>query len=153
MVHGRRRPITPISDKSRELQRKLYRVAKRSRNHALYDRMFRPDVLWRAWEEVRQCLDGKKRVGVFLSSRDMWVKTLKAPGRRLSESRMRENLTYGLRWQSWRRVMPWYDTAPALDPTYALQWRDSESCYYMMALIFTVYIFLFWSVAGEPQGR
>ena len=48
---------TPSIDKTRELQRKLYLAAKRSRNrrfHALYDRIFRPDVLWRAWEEVRQ---------------------------------------------------------------------------------------------------
>lgn len=50
------RPITP-KDKTRELQRKLYLAAKRSRNrrfHSLYDRIFRPDTLWRAWEEVRQ---------------------------------------------------------------------------------------------------
>jgi len=50
------RPI-PSQDKTRELQRELYLAAKRSRNrrfHALYDRIFRPDVLWRAWEEVRQ---------------------------------------------------------------------------------------------------
>ncbi len=55
MVHAER-PITP-KDKTRELQRKLYLAAKRSRNrrfHALYDRIFRPDTLWRAWEEVRQ---------------------------------------------------------------------------------------------------
>jgi len=50
------RPISS-QDKTRELQRELYLAAKRSRNrrfHALYDRIFRPDVLWRAWEEVRR---------------------------------------------------------------------------------------------------
>jgi RNA-directed DNA polymerase len=50
------RPTTP-PDKSRELQRKLYLAAKRSRNrrfHALYDRIFRPDILEQAWEEVRR---------------------------------------------------------------------------------------------------
>jgi len=54
-VHAAR-PITP-QDKSRELQRKLYLVAKRHRNrrfHALYDRIFRPDILSQAWEEVRR---------------------------------------------------------------------------------------------------
>lgn len=45
-----------LKDKTRELQRKLYLAAKKSRTrrfHALYDRIYRPDVLWRAWEEVR----------------------------------------------------------------------------------------------------
>jgi group II intron reverse transcriptase/maturase len=50
------RPITP-QDQSRELQRKLYLAAKRNRErrfHALYDRIFRPDILRQAWEEVRR---------------------------------------------------------------------------------------------------
>src|SRR5215472_8213007 len=43
-------------DKSRQLQRRLYLAAKKGRErrfHALYDRIFRPDVLWRAWQEVK----------------------------------------------------------------------------------------------------
>ena len=57
MVHGSTGsgPTTPL-ESSRQLQRKLYSAAKRSRNrrfHALYDRIFRPDVLTRAWQEVR----------------------------------------------------------------------------------------------------
>jgi RNA-directed DNA polymerase len=53
-VHATSQPH-PV-EKSRELQRKLYLAAKRCRNrrfHALYDRVFRPDILWRAWQEVR----------------------------------------------------------------------------------------------------
>ena len=58
MVHGPAGsgPTTPL-ESSRQLQRRLYLAAKRSRNrrfHALYDRIFRPDVLWRAWCEVRR---------------------------------------------------------------------------------------------------
>jgi RNA-directed DNA polymerase len=43
-------------DKLRQLQRRRSLAAKRSRNrrfHARYDRLVRPDVWWRAWEEVR----------------------------------------------------------------------------------------------------
>jgi len=49
-------------DKSRQLQRKLYLAAKKCRErrfHALYDRIFRPDVLWaglaRSESQRRQC--------------------------------------------------------------------------------------------------
>lgn len=54
-MHARQGPITP-TDRSRQLQRRLSLAAKRSRNrrfHALYDRILRPDMLWRAWQEVR----------------------------------------------------------------------------------------------------
>src|SRR5438270_12152054 len=43
-------------DKTRELQRALYRAAKASptrRFHALYDKVARKDILWRAWREVK----------------------------------------------------------------------------------------------------
>ena len=43
-------------DRVRQLQRKLWAAAKRQperRFHALYDRVYRSDVLWEAWERVR----------------------------------------------------------------------------------------------------
>ena len=43
--------------KVRQLQRKLWAAAKQSperRFHALYDRIHRGDVLWEAWERVRE---------------------------------------------------------------------------------------------------
>ena len=55
-MHTQDGSTTPV-DKTQQLQRKLYVAAKGSRNrrfHALYDRIFQPDILWRAWEEVRQ---------------------------------------------------------------------------------------------------
>ncbi len=46
----------PVVDKVRELQRKLWMCAKQSKTrrfHALYDRIYRSDVLWEAWRRVR----------------------------------------------------------------------------------------------------
>ncbi|HEY5986505.1 MAG TPA: hypothetical protein VIV12_09030 [Streptosporangiaceae bacterium] len=46
----------PPIDNVRRLQRKLWAAAKQSpgrRFHALYDRIYRGDVLWAAWERVR----------------------------------------------------------------------------------------------------
>jgi RNA-directed DNA polymerase len=46
----------PVVDKVRELQRKLWVCAKRSKTrrfHAVYDRIYRSDVLWEAWRRVR----------------------------------------------------------------------------------------------------
>ncbi len=50
------RPNNP-RDKVRELQRRLWVSAKGSRTrrfHALYDRIYRDDVLWEAWKRVRR---------------------------------------------------------------------------------------------------
>jgi RNA-directed DNA polymerase len=60
-------PVVPVDStvllgaasvaKVRELQRKLWTAAKQSaerRFHALYDRVYRGDVLWEAWERVRE---------------------------------------------------------------------------------------------------
>jgi RNA-directed DNA polymerase len=48
--------LPPVGDDVRELQRKLWAAAKQSperRFHALYDRIFRGDVLMEAWKRVR----------------------------------------------------------------------------------------------------
>lgn len=51
-------PVRPSSDaKARHLQRRLWAAAKRSperRFHALYDRIYREDILWVAWERVKR---------------------------------------------------------------------------------------------------
>ncbi len=56
--YGQQHPNAIYSrEPSQELQRKLYLSAKKSRNrrfHALYDRIHRPDILWRAWLEVKK---------------------------------------------------------------------------------------------------
>jgi RNA-directed DNA polymerase len=64
------RTNNPI-DKVRELQRALYRAAKRAggrRFHALYDRITGEDVLWEAFKRVRvnwgAAGDTKKELGL-----------------------------------------------------------------------------------------
>jgi RNA-directed DNA polymerase len=50
-------PGRESKDKVRQLQRALWRTAKRHsgrRFHALYDRIYRRDVLWEAWKRVRK---------------------------------------------------------------------------------------------------
>src|SRR5215210_2263918 len=51
-------PVTAnhTKDKARQLQRALYRAAKANasrRFHALYDKVYREDILRRAWREVK----------------------------------------------------------------------------------------------------
>lgn len=51
-------------EKSRQLQRNLYLAAKKDKQrrfYALYDRIFRLDILWRAWKEV-QTKAGKESI-------------------------------------------------------------------------------------------
>lgn len=55
-MHAREGQPHP-KDKSRELRNKLYLAAKKNRErrfHALFDRICRPDILWRAWQEVQR---------------------------------------------------------------------------------------------------
>jgi retron-type reverse transcriptase len=55
---GPKHPRGPVpADKVRQLRRQLYVAAKRSperRFHALFDRIYRSDVLWEAWRRVRR---------------------------------------------------------------------------------------------------
>lgn len=79
---------------SREFQRNLYRSAKQNltrRFHALYDRIYRPDILWRAWMEVKankgKCgIDGVKIEDIEASGAEAYLQKL---GEDLKENRYR----------------------------------------------------------------
>ena len=72
--------------KARELQRTLYRCAKRSgtrRFHALYDRILRSDVLWEAWRRVRENggaagVDGESIDAIENSGVEQFLATIEA---------------------------------------------------------------------------
>jgi RNA-directed DNA polymerase len=78
--HGPRGSNYPI-DKVRQLQRRLFEVAKRDRTrrfHALYDRIYRRDVLWEAWERVRSNggaagVDGESIAMIEASGVEAWL--------------------------------------------------------------------------------
>src|SRR5215467_7897875 len=69
------------SEKVRQLQRKLYVCAKQSRTrrfHALYDRIYRRDVLWEAWRRIRSNggaagVDGESIAMIETSGVEAWL--------------------------------------------------------------------------------
>ena len=81
-------------DPSRQLQRTRYQAAKRRRNRrfqALYDRIFRPAMRWRAWREVRAHggsagVDGVRRADVEPQGVAAFLQAL-APDLRAGSSR------------------------------------------------------------------
>ena len=87
------RPNTPV-DKARELQRRLYVAAKRSstrRFHALYDRIWRSDVLREAWKRVRSNrgaagVDGESIDEIETRGAEQWLDEIAAE---LKEKRYR----------------------------------------------------------------
>jgi RNA-directed DNA polymerase len=84
---------TPV-DKTRELQRTLYRAAKADphrRFHALYDKIYRRDVLERAWEQVRENGGAAGLDGITIADVDLYgaERMLDEVGDELREGRYR----------------------------------------------------------------
>jgi RNA-directed DNA polymerase len=121
-VHTQTGSTTPV-DKTQQLQRKLYLAAKGSRNrrfHALYDRIFRSDILWRAWQEVRQNggsagSDGlsitdieQAGVAAFLAQIEQDLKTNTYRPSRCCGYISRNRMAVNDRWASRRFATGWY---------------------------------------------
>lgn len=78
--HGPRGSNHPV-DKARQLQRRLYVAAKTNRTrrfHALFDRIYRRDVLWEAWKRVRSNggaagVDGESIAAIEASGVEAWL--------------------------------------------------------------------------------
>lgn len=79
------RPNNP-EEKVRELQRTLWRCAKRSKSrgfHALYDRICRDDVLQEAWKRVKQNrgaagIDGESIAAIAEGGVEAWLAQIQA---------------------------------------------------------------------------
>src|SRR5579862_4376951 len=75
--------VNTPNEKVRELQRKLYVCAKRSKTrrfHALYDRIYRSDVLWEAWRRV-----GSNRGAAGVDGESIQAIEQRGPGEFLAE--------------------------------------------------------------------
>jgi RNA-directed DNA polymerase len=76
-------------DNVRKLQRRLYACAKRSKTrrfHALYDRIYRGDVLWEAWRRVRSNrgaagVDGETFEAIERIGAEAWLPSIQAAQR------------------------------------------------------------------------
>ena len=76
-------------EKVRQLQRKLYVCAKQSKTrrfHALYDRIYRSDVLWEAWRRVRSNggaagVDGESMQAIEQRGVEMFLTEIQAESR------------------------------------------------------------------------
>jgi len=74
------------TDKVRKLQRRLWGCAKQSRTrrfHALYDRIYRDDVLWEAWRRVRSKrgaagIDGETLAAIEAMGVESWLQSIQS---------------------------------------------------------------------------